>query len=148
MSIKHSKYKNTGILFELLTRQITSDILSGKQGPRAIPILEKYFNRNEELGKELVLYLSFFNGKKLSETKSLDYINIVVDQRKKLDNRKLKLEKYNLVKEIKENYDYINFFLIEFLLIKSMLQFIRVLNVLFKDIHMKMSANSVQLNIH
>ena len=105
MSIKHSKYKNTGILFELLTRQITSDILSGRKEPKAIPILEKYFNRNKELGKELVLYLSFFNGKKLSETKSLDYINIVVDQRKKLDNRKLKLEKYNLVKEIKENYD-------------------------------------------
>ena len=105
MSIKHSKYKNTGILFELLTRQITSDILSGKKGPKAIPILEKYFNRNEELGKELVLYLSFFNGKKLTETKALDYINIVAEQRKKLDNRKLKLEKYNLVKEIKENYD-------------------------------------------
>ena len=105
MSIKHSKYKNTGILFELLTRQITSDILSGRKGPKAIPILEKYFNRNEELGKELVLYLSFFNGKKLSETKALDYINIVADQRKKLDNRKLKEQKYDLVKEIKENYD-------------------------------------------
>jgi hypothetical protein len=105
MSIKHSKYKNTGILFELLTRQITSDILSGRKEPKAIPILEKYFNRNKELGKELVLYLSFFNGKKLSETKSLDYINIVVDQRKKLDNRKLKEQKYDLVKEIKENYD-------------------------------------------
>jgi len=105
MSIKHSKYKNTGILFELLTRQITSDILSGRKEPKAIPILEKYFNRNEELGKELVLYLSFFNGKKLTETKALDYINILAEQRRKLDNRKLKLEKYNLVKEIKENYD-------------------------------------------
>ena len=105
MSIKHSKYKNTGILFELMTRQITSDILSGRKEPKAIPILEKYFNRNKELGKELVLYLSFFNGKKLSETKALDYINIVADQRKKLDNRKLKEQKYNLVKEIKENYD-------------------------------------------
>ena len=111
MSIKHSKYKNTGILFELLTRQITSDILSGKQDPKAIPILEKYFNRNEELGKELVLYLSFFNGKKLSETNALDYINILVDQRKKLNNRKLKEEKYNLVKEIKENYDLSKFLL-------------------------------------
>ena len=105
MSIKHSKYKNTGILFELLTRQITSDILSGRKEPKAIPILENYFNRNKELGKELVLYLSFFNGKKLSETKALDYINIVVEQRKKLDTRKLKEQKYNLVKEIKENYD-------------------------------------------
>ena len=27
MNIKHSKYKNTGILFELLVRQITADTL-------------------------------------------------------------------------------------------------------------------------
>ena len=111
MSIKHSKYKNTGILFELLTRQITSDILSGKRTPKAIPILEKYFNKNEELGKELILYLSFFNGKRLSETNALDYINILVEQRKKLNNRKLKEEKYSLVKEIKENYDLNKFLL-------------------------------------
>jgi hypothetical protein len=111
MSIKHSKYKNTGILFELLTRQITSDILSGRKAPMAAPILEKYFNKNKELGKELILYLSFFNGKKLSETNALDYINILVEQRKKLNNRKLKEEKYNLVKEIKENYDLSKFLL-------------------------------------
>ena len=111
MSIKHSKYKNTGILFELLTRQITSDILSGRRSPKAIPILERYFNKNEELGKELILYLSFFNGKRLSETNALDYINILVEQRKKLNNRKLKEEKYNLVKEIKENYDLNKFLL-------------------------------------
>ena len=84
MSIKHSKYKNTGILFELLTRQITSDILSGKRTPKAIPILEKYFNKNEELGKELILYLSFFNGKRLSETNALDYINTYKDFYKSL----------------------------------------------------------------
>ena len=111
MSIKHSKYKNTGILFELLTRQITSDILSGRRSPKAIPILERYFNKNEELGKELILYLSFFNGKRVSETNALDYINILVEQRKKLNNRKLKEEKYSLVKEIKENYDLNKFLL-------------------------------------
>lgn len=105
MSIKHSKYKNTGILFELLTRQITSDILSGNGASKAIPIVEKYFRKGAELGKELILYRSFFNGKKLSETKALDYISLLVEQRKKLDNRKLKEAKYELVKEIKDNYD-------------------------------------------
>lgn len=110
MSIKHSKYKNTGILFELLTRQIASDILSGNGSSEAISIVEKYFRKKNELGKELVLYRSFFNGKKLSETKALDYINLLVDQRKNLDNKKLKKEKYELVKEIKDHYDLENFF--------------------------------------
>jgi hypothetical protein len=109
MSIKHSKYKNTGILFELLTRQIASDILSGTKNSKAIPIVERYFNKHRELGKELVLYRSFFSGKKLTETRALDYISALIEQRKKLDTRKLKEEKYNLVKEIKDNYDLNNF---------------------------------------
>ena len=29
MKLKHSKYRNTGILFELLTRQLTSETISG-----------------------------------------------------------------------------------------------------------------------
>lgn len=105
MSIKHSKYKNTGILFELLTRQIAQDILAGTTNSRAIPIVERYFNKHRELGKELVLYRSFFSGKKLTENRALDYINVLVDQRKKLDTKKLREEKYSLVKDIKENYD-------------------------------------------
>ena len=105
MSIKHSKYKNTGILFELLTRQIAQDILAGTKNSRAIPIVERYFNKHRELGKELILYRSFFSGKKLTENRALDYINVLVDQRKKLNTKKLKEEKYNLVKDIKENYD-------------------------------------------
>lgn len=109
MSIKHSKYKNTGILFELLTRQIASDILSGVKNSRAIPIVERYFHKNKELGKELVLYRSIFNSKKLTETRALDYITVLIEQRKGLDTRKLKEEKYNLVKEIKDNYDLNNF---------------------------------------
>ena len=105
MSIKHSKYKNTGILFELLTRQIASDILSGTKNSRAIPVVERYFSKNRELGKELILYRSFFSAKKLSETKALDYINALTEQRKNLDPRKLREEKYNLVREIKDSYD-------------------------------------------
>lgn len=105
MSIKHSKYKNTGILFELLTRQIASDILAGVKNSKAIPVVERYFSKNKELGKELILYRSFFSGKKLSETNALDYITALTEQRKSLDTRKLREEKYNLVKEIKDNYD-------------------------------------------
>ena len=41
MKIKHSKYKNTGILFELLVRQITADTLKGGDSP-AIDILKEH----------------------------------------------------------------------------------------------------------
>ena len=58
MIIKHSKYKNTGILFELLVRQITADTLSNTESP-AINILKKYFTKTE-LGREYKLYESFF----------------------------------------------------------------------------------------
>ena len=53
--IKHSKFKNTGMLFELLTRQITSEIISGKESP-STQILKKFFNKNTELFKEYGLY--------------------------------------------------------------------------------------------
>ena len=42
MGIKHSKIKNTGLLFEMLIRQITADTLSGKSSP-SIDILKKTF---------------------------------------------------------------------------------------------------------
>ena len=55
MKIKHSKYRNTGILFELLTRQLTSDTIAGVQS-KALFILKKYFNSKTELLKEYKIY--------------------------------------------------------------------------------------------
>ena len=46
MKIKHSKYKNTGILFELLVRQITADTLKGVDSP-AINLLKENFVKSE-----------------------------------------------------------------------------------------------------
>ena len=48
MKVKHSKYKNTGILFELLTRQLTSETIAGNS-PKSLNILKKYFNSKTEL---------------------------------------------------------------------------------------------------
>ena len=45
MNIKHSKYKNSGILFELLVRQITADTLDGKDS-KARRILREFFCKN------------------------------------------------------------------------------------------------------
>lgn len=106
--IKHSKYRNTGILFELLVRQTTSDLMSNKNS-KAITIFKKYFT-NTELGKEYNLYTTVLNAPKLNEAKAEMLVNTVVEQAKKLDRVKLDKEKYNLIREIKKHYDLDDFF--------------------------------------
>lgn len=106
--IKHSKYKNTGILFELLVRQATADLMSNKD-PKAVKIFKKYFT-DTELGKEYNLYNTVINAPKLTESKAEILINTVVEQAKKLDRVKIDKEKYNLIREIKKHYDLDDFF--------------------------------------
>ena len=106
--IKHSKYKNTGVLFELLVRQATSDLMSNKD-PKAVKIFKKYFI-NTELQKECDLYNMVLNSPILTEGKAEMLINTIVEQSKKFDREKLSREKYNLIKEVKKHYDLDNFF--------------------------------------
>ena len=101
---KHSKFKNTGILFELLARQVTADILSGKDESVAKNLLFKYFTENKELGKEWQLYNFLLNEKTKDDFQSEKYINVILKQREKLDCKKLTEQKYNLIKEIKDSY--------------------------------------------
>ena len=107
--IKHSKIKNTGILFELLTRQITADVLAGKS-TKSVGILKKFFNEKTELGKELELYKLLSEKNYNSEVKANDLLNVVIKQRQNLNNSDLRREKYNLISSIKENYNVTDFF--------------------------------------
>ena len=106
--IKHSKYRNTGILFELLVRQTTADLLENKDS-KAIKIIKKYFT-NTDLGKEYNLYNSISTSKKLTEVKAEMLISTVLEQYKKLDNKAIDRLKYNLIKEIKKSYNIDEFF--------------------------------------
>lgn len=108
MSIKHSKFRNTGLLFELLVRQITSDTLEGKNSA-AINILKKYFV-NTELGKEYKLYEQVTAYKNLSEAKAEMVINTLVETSTKLKRSEIRKQKYNLVKEIRDSYNVEKFF--------------------------------------
>tara|TARA_B100000073_G_C23645707_1_gene538434 strand:- start:9 stop:866 length:858 start_codon:yes stop_codon:yes gene_type:complete len=103
MYIKHSKFKNTGILFEILVKKITSDTLSGKTS-KAIKIIKEYFV-NTELGKEYKLYETMFKAKNLTEHRANMVLNTILEQSKKLNRTKLKQEKYRLIKELKNHYD-------------------------------------------
>lgn len=102
--IKHSKFKNTGLIFELLLRQITSEILSTNNS-KAEKIIKEFFNSSKELSKELKLYQYLINEKYNSEAKAEKFIDTVCEARKKLNEEKLIKEKYNLIKRIKENYN-------------------------------------------
>lgn len=101
---KHSKFKNTGILFELLTRQITADILAGKDESAAKQILFKYFSENTELGKEYQLYNFLLNEKARDTSHAERIISVVLESRAQLDDKRLAQQKYDLIKEIKELY--------------------------------------------
>jgi hypothetical protein len=108
MNIKHSKYKNTGILFELLVRQVTADTLNGGQSP-ALNIIKKFFVKSE-LGKELKLYETLTKSKKLNETRSNLLVQTLLESANKLNRKTLKREKYNLINEIKKHYNLDEFF--------------------------------------
>jgi hypothetical protein len=108
MNIKHSKYKNTGILFELLVRQVTADTLNGGQSP-ALNIIKKFFVKSE-LGKELKLYETLTKSKKLNESRSNLLIQTLLESANKLNRKNLKREKYNLINEIKKHYNLDEFF--------------------------------------
>tara|TARA_B100000780_G_scaffold19775_1_gene12773 strand:+ start:5024 stop:5887 length:864 start_codon:yes stop_codon:yes gene_type:complete len=108
MKIKHSKYKNTGILFELLVRQITADTLKGGNSP-AIDILKEYFV-NTSLGKEYKLYESILKSRVITEGRATMVVDTILEASTKFNRKSLKKQKYNLINEIKKHYNLESFF--------------------------------------
>lgn len=102
---KHSKFKNAGILFELLTRQITADILAGRDESFTKNLMFKYFHESKELGKEAQLYNFVLQQTSKDANAAERILNVVLQTRSKLDERELNKQKYNVIKEIKEKYN-------------------------------------------
>jgi hypothetical protein len=103
--IKHSKVKNTGVLFELLVRQITLEVLNGDKTENAKKIVKEFFSQGKELNKELRLYELLQNEKYNSETRAEKFVDTVCEAYMKLNQEKLRKEKYNLIKSINESFD-------------------------------------------
>jgi hypothetical protein len=108
MKIKHNKFRNTGILFELLVRQIASDTVSGKDSA-AIGLIKKYFNKTE-LAKEHKIYQALINKKPLTEAKAEILISTTLDISSRLNKTSLRKDKYNLIKDVRESYNLEDFF--------------------------------------
>ena len=102
--VKHNKIRNTGLLFEFLLRQITSDVLNKTNG-KAVNIVKHRFNENTEVGKELALY-NLLLKKKFKDDKKADFfLSEILRQRGKLNESSLNREKYNIIKEVNDKYD-------------------------------------------
>lgn len=108
MNIKHSKYKNTGILFELLVRQVTADTLNGGESA-ALGIIKKYFVKSE-LSKEYKLYETLSKNTALTEGRANVMIQSLLETSKKLNRGVLRREKYSLINEIRKSYNLEEFF--------------------------------------
>ena len=103
--VKHSKFKNTGILFELLVRQITLEVLNGDTTERAKEIVREFFSAKTELNKELRLYELLLKEKYNSESRAEKFIDTVNEAHSKINQKQLQREKYNLIKTINESFN-------------------------------------------
>lgn len=107
---RHSKYKNTGILFELLVRQVTADAMSEKNKSTSVNLIKEYFKKGSELNKELRLYHQLLKTKFNTESKATALLDAVVVEHKTLSKKLISKQRYNLIKAIRENYDLETFF--------------------------------------
>jgi len=109
MKIKHSKYKNTGLIFELLVKQIAADTLSRKDSP-AVKIMKKFYTGKTSLVREFRLYEYILKNKGVSQQKGETILSTITEISLKLDREAVKKQKYDLIAEIKNSYDLEEFF--------------------------------------
>ena len=109
MKIKHSKFRNTGLIFELLVKQIAADTLNNMESA-AVTILKKYYGGKTSLAKEYKLYEFIIKNKNVSQSKAEAILSTITEVSRKLNQKTLKTEKYELISAIKENYTIEEFF--------------------------------------
>ena len=109
MKIKHSKFRNTGLIYELLVKQVAADTLNNEDSA-AIPILKKFFSKKSALTKELNLYEVISRNTSISQSKAEAVLSTITEVSRRLNYKSLKKQKYNLISEIKEHYNVDEFF--------------------------------------
>lgn len=109
MKIKHSKYRNTGLIFELLVKQITADTLNNSDSA-AVSVLQKFFANSSSLAKEYKLYEFITKNRNVSQSKAEAIVSTITEVSRKLNTKSIKTQKYNLISEIKKHYDLDEFF--------------------------------------
>jgi hypothetical protein len=109
MKVKHSKFRNTGLIFELLVKQIAADTLNNRDSA-AVNIIKKHYASKSSLAKEYRLYEFIAKNKNVSQSKAEAILSTITEVSRKLDQKALKAQKYELISDIKENYNVEEFF--------------------------------------
>ena len=112
MKIKHSKLRNTGLIFELLVKQIAADTLKNESSP-AVDLLKKHFTGKSFLVKEFKLYEFILKNKGVSNSKAETILSTITEISRKFDKKALRKQKYDLISDIKESYNVDEFFAIQ-----------------------------------
>lgn len=101
--IKHNKKRNTGLLFEFLTRFVAETTMFGPETEDPNLYLEmmvRYFDPNTELGRELEIVRSLadrrYSSKELAARAIYEFKSKISD----LNHEQSNIEKSNLIKEI------------------------------------------------
>jgi hypothetical protein len=107
--LKHKKLRNTGLIYELLVRQTTSDVLNG-QTPKSLDIVKKFFKKGSLLSEELKLFNIILDSRTKNSQFTSEILEAVLKASQKLDRKALEKEKYFLIKEINSNLNKEHFF--------------------------------------
>jgi hypothetical protein len=112
MRIKHSKYRNTGLIFELLVKQIASDTLNNRDSA-AVKVIKNHFTGKTALVREFKLYEFIVKNRQVTQLKAETILSTITEISRKIDQTLLKKQKYALISDIKESYDLNEFFAIQ-----------------------------------
>lgn len=112
MKIRHSKLRNTGLIFELLVKQIAADTLKNVDSP-AVQLIKKHFTGKSFLVREFKLYEFISKNKGVNQAKAEAIISTITEVSRKIDRKALRNQKYALISDIKENYNVEDFFAIQ-----------------------------------
>jgi hypothetical protein len=136
-NLKHSKFKNTGLLYELLARQLTIDVLNANES-NALKLISKHFGKNTVLSKELQLYNYLLSEKVKGDASAMQFADAIVKMHDGLNRKQVNRAKYELIRDIRESFDIDSFF-------SYRIENYKILASIYKLFEYKMADNPVEL---
>jgi hypothetical protein len=136
-NLKHSKFKNTGLLYELLARQLTIAVLNANES-NALKLISKHFGKNTVLSKELQLYNYLLSEKVKGDASAMQFADAIVKMHDGLNRKQVNRAKYELIRDIRESFDIDSFF-------SYRIENYKILASIYKLFEYKMADNPVEL---
>ena len=100
--LKHNKKRSTAIVYELLLRRVSENLIEGnrKGAASVVSILKRYFSPNTPIGFELEMIDAMRKNRGVSSNMASRIIAEIKIASKSLDKKLIEIKKSNLIKEI------------------------------------------------